>query len=133
MKLVIHAHQLEAPRDVRQFLAKHVVAPLARLADGPAQQLTVYVEDAKPGKGGVDQACKMTLRLPGARSLRVESVSHDLHASLLDCAQRLKKLVRREVGKQRSTTRAPEHRPLGRTWRRVATRGTAPDGTPSTL
>ncbi len=134
MKLVIHAHQLEAPRDVRQFLAKHVVAPLARLSDGPAQQLTVYVEDAKPGKGGVDQACKMTLRLPGAKTLRVESVQDDLHASLLDCGKRLKRLVEREVAKQRSTSRSPQGRPLGRTWRRVSSRaGVTPDGTPSTL
>jgi hypothetical protein len=53
---------------------------------------------------------------------------------MLDCGRRLKKLVEREVGKQRSTSRSPESRPLGRTWRRVATRSVvAPDGTPSTL
>lgn len=134
MKLVLHAHQLEAPRDVRSFLLKHVVTALRRLHDSPATQLTIYVEDAKPGRGGVDQACKMTLRLPGARTLRVESVNQDLHASLLDCGQRLKRLVQREVGKQRATSRAPQHRPLGRTWRRVMSRsGMAPDGTPASL
>ncbi len=134
MKIVLHAHQLAAPRDVTSYLRKHVVAPLRRLHDSPATQLTVFVEDAKPGKGGVDQACKMTLRLPGAKTLRVESVNTDLHASLLDCGKRLKRLVEREVAKQRTTTRAPQGRPLGRTWRRVASRsGVAPDGTPSTL
>ncbi len=134
MKIVIHAHQLEAPRDVRTFLQKHVVAPLRRLHDSPATQLTVYVADAKPGKGGVDQACKMTLRMPSARTLRVEAVQLDLHAALLECAQRLKRLVQREVEKQRSPARAPQHKPLGRTWRAVASRsGLTPDGTPSTL
>jgi hypothetical protein len=134
MTLVLHAHQLSAPRDVLSYLAKHVIAPLRRLHDNPAVELTVFVEDAKPGKGGVDQACKMTMRIPGARTLRVESVNDDLHASILDCGRRLKKLVEREVGKQRSTSRSPESRPLGRTWRRIASRsGVAPDGTPSTL
>lgn len=134
MTLQIHAHQLDAPRDVTAFVRKHVMAPLRRLHDSSAAELVIFVEDAKPGKGGVDQSCKMTLRLPGARTLRVESVSPDLHASLLDCAKRLRRLVEREVAKQRSTSRAPQHRPLGRTWRSAATRSVeAPDGTPSTL
>jgi putative sigma-54 modulation protein len=134
MKLAIHAHQLLAPRDVTAFLRKHVVAPLRRLHDSPATQLTVLVEDAKPGRGGVDRACKLTFHMPGARTLRVESVKDDLHAALLDCAQRLRRLVQREVDKQRSTSRAPQHRPLGRTWRQKASRsGISPDGTPSTL
>lgn len=115
-------------------MRKHVVSPLERLHDSPATKLVVFVEDSKPGKGGVDQACKMTLRIPGARTLRVESVNEDLHASLLDCGKRLKRLVEREVAKQRTSSRSPQHKPLGRTWRGVATRtGIAPDGTPSTL
>ncbi len=134
MKLQIHAHQLDAPSDVTAFIGKHVVAPLKRLHDGPSTELVVFVEDAKPGKGGVDQSCKMTFRLPSARTLRVESVQQDLHAALLDCSRRLRRLVEREVGKQRSTSRSPQHRPLGRTWRRVSSRsGATPDGTPSTL
>jgi ribosome-associated translation inhibitor RaiA len=134
MRVSIHAQQLEAPRGIAAYLRKHVVNPLERLHDSPATELVVFVRDTKPGKGGADQACKMTLRMPGVRTLRVESVNDDLHASLLDCAKRLKRLVEREVAKQRSTSRAPQHKPLGRTWRGVATRtGVAPDGTPSTL
>ena len=134
MKLAIHAHHLEAPRGIAAFLRKHAIAPLRRLHDSPATELTVHIEDARPSRGGLDQACKMTFRMPSARTLRVESVQLDLHAALLDCVQRLKRLVRREVGKQRSPSRAPQHKPLGRTWRRRAsTEGTTPDGTPATL
>jgi ribosome-associated translation inhibitor RaiA len=134
MKVSIHAHQLAAPRGVAAFVRKHVVNPLERLHDSPAADLIVFVRDATPGKGGADQACNMTLRLPGVRTLRVQSVNDDVHASLLDCAKRLKRLVEREVTKQRSPSRAPQHNPLGRTWRGVASRtGIAPDGTPSTL
>ncbi len=134
MKVNVHAHQLRLPRDVAAFLRKHVLAPLRRLGDTPATELTVYVEDAKPGRGGVDQACKMTFRMPGARTLRVESVKEDLHDALLECARRLKRLVQREVEKRRTSSRSPQSRPLGRTWRLRATRrDVAPDGTPSTL
>jgi ribosome-associated translation inhibitor RaiA len=134
MKLSVHAHHLAQPRDLAVFLRKHLMKPLGRLHDSPATQLTVHVEATRPGKGGADQACKLTFHMPGAKTLRVESVKEDLHAALLECAQRLKRLVQREVGKQRSPGRAPESRPLGRTWRERASRsGVAPDGTPATL
>jgi ribosome-associated translation inhibitor RaiA len=134
MKLVIHAHQLEAPRDTRSFLRKHVVQPLMRLSDSPAHELTVSFDDTRPSKGGVDQRCRLTLRMPNSRQLTVESVADDLHASMLDAGRRLKRLVEREVGKQRSTSRSPMTKPLGRTFRERATkREIAPDGFPSTL
>ena len=134
MKLLIRAHQLAAPRDVSSFLRKHVLQQLQRVYDNPAAQLTVSVEDMKPGKGGVDRMCKLTYRMPGSGTLRVESVKEDVHAALLECARRLKRLVQRELQKSRSPSRSPQHKPLGRTWRLVASRsGTAPDGTPSTL
>jgi ribosome-associated translation inhibitor RaiA len=134
MKLAIHAHHLAAPRDVAEFVRKHVLVSLRRIHDSSATELTVHIEDTKPGKGGVDQACKMTFRMPGARTLRVESVKDDVHAALLACADRLRRLVQREVGKQRSVSRSPQHRPLGRTWRhRSSTTGVTPDGIPATL
>ncbi len=134
MKLLIRAHQVAAPRDVASFLKKHVLRPLQRVYDSPAAQLTVSVEDARPKRGGVDQVCKLTYRMPGAGTLRVESVKEDVHAALLECAQRLKRLVQRELEKARSPSRSPQHNPLGRTWRLAASRSElAPDGTPSTL
>lgn len=134
MKLLIRAHQVVAPKDVASFLNKHVVRPLQRLYDSPAAELTVSVEDAKPKKGGVDQVCKLTYRMPGSGTLRVESVKGDFHAALLECAQRLKRLIQRELEKARSPARSTQHNPLGRTWRLVASRrGVTPDGTPSSL
>jgi putative sigma-54 modulation protein len=133
MKLLIHGHQLGVPRDARTFLRRHLVEPLARLHDSPAHELTVGFDDARPKKGGVDQHCRLILRIPGARTLTVESVADDLHAAILDAGHRLKRLVEREVGKQRSTSRSPMRNPLGRTWRARSSKGETPDGTPSTL
>lgn len=134
MRLTIHAHQIELPRDLDAFARKHLLAPLRRLHDSQAAELTIHVAEAKPPRGGVDQACKITFHMPSAKTLRVESVRDDLHAALLECALRLKRLVQREVQKQRGTTRSPQSRPLGRTWRQRATRGElAPDGSPATL
>lgn len=134
MKLVIHGHQLGVPRDAQTFLRKHLIRPISRLHDSPASELTVGFDDARPHKGGVDQRCRLTLRMPNARTLHVESVAEEIHAALLDAARRLRRLVEREVGKMRSSTRSPMHKPLGRSWRRRSSRaGVTPDGEPSTL
>ncbi len=134
MKLVIHAHHLALPPDLGTFLHKHVTRSLARLYDDSAAELSVFLGDTRPRRGGVDQECRLTFRLPGVRQLSVASVQADLYQALLDAADRLKRVVRREVAKMRSGTRKPMHRPLGRSWRERSSRsGRTPDGEPAGL
>jgi putative sigma-54 modulation protein len=134
MTLIIHAHHLALPPDLSDFLAKHVTKPLSRVLDDPAAELAVFLGDARPRKNGVDQVCRLTFRMPGSRQLSVESVKDDLYAALLDATKRLRTVVKKELGKMRSPTRKPMHRPLGRAYRTRATnRGVTPDGDPATL
>jgi ribosome-associated translation inhibitor RaiA len=134
MRLSIHAHHLAVPPDLPVFLEKHVTRPLARAFDGPAAELEVHLLDARPRRGGVDQECRLSFRMPGTRTLHVESVDDDLHKALLASVERLKRLVRRELSKMRAPSRRATHRPLGRTWRERTTRsGTTPAGDPSAL
>lgn len=134
MRLSIHAHHLALPPDLPTFLDKHVTRPLARLLDDPAAELSVHLGDARPKRGGVYQECRLSFRIPNARTVHVEAVEDDLHKALLDAADRLKRLVRRELGKMRAPAGKPVHRPLGRTWRMVSTRrGMTPDGEPAGL
>jgi ribosome-associated translation inhibitor RaiA len=134
MRLSIHAHHLAVPADLPQFLEKHVTRPLARTFDGPAAELEVQLLDARPRRGGLDQECRLSFRIPGTRTLHVESIEDDLHKALLSAVERLKRLVRRELAKMRTPTRKAVHRPLGRTWRDRSTRkGTTPAGDPSAL
>jgi putative sigma-54 modulation protein len=134
MKLTIHAHHLAVPKDLPKFLDKHVTRPLARIFDAPAAALAVHLGDARPTKGGVDQECRLSFRMPGARTISVGSVSDDLYKSLLDAGERLRRHVRKQVSKMRATSRKPVHRPLGRTWRERSTRrGVTPGGDPAAL
>jgi ribosome-associated translation inhibitor RaiA len=134
MKLSIHAQHLSLPADLPEFLRKHVTRPLSRIYDDAAAQLSIHLGDDRPRRGGVDQECRISFRIPGARTLHVESVADDIHKALLDAAERLKRLVKREIGKMRSPSRKPVHRPLGRTWReRSSRRGVTPNGDPSAL
>lgn len=134
MRLIIHAHHLAIPPDLPAFLERHVSRPLARLFDAPSAELAVHLTDQRRRRGGVDQECRLSFRMPGTRTLHVESVEDDLHKALLDGAERLKRLVRRELTKMRTPSRKPMHRPLGRSWRERSTRrGTTPDGEPAGL
>lgn len=134
MRLIIHAHHLSLPPDLPTFLERHVSRPLARLFDDPSAELSVHLADQRPRRGGVDQECRLSYRMPGAPTLHVESTEDDLHKSLLDATERLKRLVRRELAKMRAPSRKPMHRPLGRSWReRSSRRGTTPDGEPAGL
>ncbi len=129
MKLVIRGHHLRLPADLPAFLQKHVTRPLARLFDDEAAELAVQLEDSRPRKGGVDRTCRLSFRMPGTKTLHVESVQQDLEVALLDAGTRLRRLVRRELEKMRSPSRKPMHRPLGRTYRlRSSRRGVTPEG-----
>jgi ribosome-associated translation inhibitor RaiA len=134
MRLSIHAHHLTLPPDLPVFLQKHVTRPLARLFDDPAAELSVHLGDERPRRGGVDQECRLSFRIPNARTLHVEAMEDDLHKALLDAVDRLKRLVRRELSKMRAPARKPMHRPLGRSWReRSSRRGVTPGGDPAAL
>jgi ribosome-associated translation inhibitor RaiA len=129
MNVTIHAHHLDLPRDLPRFLDKHVTRPLARLFDGPAAVLSVHLGDARRQKGGVDRECRLSFRMPGARTVHVASTADDLYKALLDAADRLRRHVRKQVSRMRSTARTPMHRPLGRSWRERSSRsGVTPDG-----
>jgi putative sigma-54 modulation protein len=135
MRLSIHHHHRVAiPPDLPQFLAKHVTRPLARIFDDSAAELAVHLGDERPTRGGVDQECRMSFRMPGARTIHVESVQDDLYKALLDASDRLRRHVRKQLSKMRSGSRKPMHRPLGRSWReRSSRRGVTPDGDPAGL
>ena len=134
MKLIIHTQHLDPSPDLRRFLEKHVIPPLARVFDDSAAELDVHLDDARPRRGGVDQECRMSFRMPGARTIHVEAVEDDLYKALLDAGDRVRRRVRKQLSKMRSPARKPVHRPLGRTWRERSTRGgVTPDGDPAAL
>lgn len=134
MKLLVHAQQQDLPPELPGFLDKHVLKPLARLFDASAAELEIHFRDASPPRGGPAQQCRLSFRMPGTRTIHVESLAENTLAALLDCSERLRRLVKREVEKMRSGPRRRMHRPLGRSFRERSTRtGTTPEGDPAAL
>src|SRR5512139_2931369 len=97
MKIVIHAHHLALPEDLPQYLQKHVTKPIARVYDDSAALLEVHLGDARPRRGGVDQECRLSFRMPGARTIHVETVAQDIHAAFIEAADKLKRAVKKEL------------------------------------
>jgi hypothetical protein len=135
MRLSVHTtHGVKMPADLPEFLSKHVTRPLSRVYDNPAAELSIHLGDARPSKGGVDRECRLSFRMPGTRTVHIESVADDLYKALLDAADRLRRHVKDQLAKMRTTARKKMHRPLGRSWRERSTRkGVTPDGEPSAL
>lgn len=134
MRLTLHSQNLPLTRDVSGFLERHVVRPILRFFDDSAAELAIHLSDARSRRGGVDQRCRMSFRLPGARTLHVESTQEDLRQALLDATLRMKRLMKRELAKMRGPSRKKLHRPLGRSWRdRTSRTGTTPGGDPAGL
>jgi ribosome-associated translation inhibitor RaiA len=134
MRTIIHAQHLVVPPELPRFLDKHVARPLARVFDDPAAELEVHLGDARPRRGGVDQECRMSFRIPGARTVHVEATEDDLYKAVLGAGDRLRRHVRKTLSRMRSPSRKKVHRPLGRTWReRSSRRGVTPGGDPAAL
>jgi ribosomal subunit interface protein len=110
MKMTIHAHHLAVPDDLPAYLEKHVTRPLAHVFDDSAAELAVHLGDARPRRGGVDQECKLTFRIPGLKMVHAESVAEDIHAALLQAGDRLKRAVKKELQKRRSPPRKTARR-----------------------
>ncbi|MFT3913179.1 MAG: HPF/RaiA family ribosome-associated protein [Anaeromyxobacteraceae bacterium] len=111
MKISIHAHHLRLPDDLPAFLQKHVTKPLLRVYDHAAAELEVHLGDTRPRRGGVDQECRLSFRMPGMKTLHVEAVAADIHAALLEAADKLKGAVKKGVAKRRTPARSTARRP----------------------
>jgi ribosome-associated translation inhibitor RaiA len=134
MRILIHGHHVSLPADAGRFLKKHVALPIARLYDDQAAELTVWFEDERSRRGGVDRRCRMAFRMPHIRTLQLSSLQDDPYKAMLDAASRLKRLILREVAKRRSPSGRVTHRSFARIYRGAAARdGVTAEGIPSTL
>ena len=101
MKVVIQGKQMKVSDELKQYVEDHLVKPMSRFYDDQAAELRVEFGDARPGKGGQDRECHLTLHMPHGRTLQVNSETQDAHASLDDAADRLIRVCKKELEKMR--------------------------------
>ncbi|MFN7132246.1 MAG: ribosome hibernation-promoting factor, HPF/YfiA family [Myxococcales bacterium] len=112
MKVLIQGKQLKVPDDLKRYVQERLVEPLTRFYDDEAAEIRVEFGDTNGPKGGRDKECHLTFRMPGAKTIQIEEYTTDLYASLDIAADRLVRVVKKEIGRMRDTGGHKE-KPLG--------------------
>jgi putative sigma-54 modulation protein len=89
---------------IRAYTLEHLTSKLAKHARH-IQSVIVRFEDANGSRGGVDKVCRVEVLVPHEPPLVVEEVESDLRAAVDLVADRIGKMIEREVERQRKTPR----------------------------
>ncbi|HYS11504.1 MAG TPA: ribosome-associated translation inhibitor RaiA [Myxococcales bacterium] len=111
MKLIVQGKQMRVSAALRRFAEEHVVRPLRRFYDNEAAELRVEV-GRDNGNRGESKECHLTLRMPGTRTIQIEESTPDVYACLDLAADRLVRVAKKELSKQRRPKGRHKHHPL---------------------
>ncbi len=103
---------MKLSEELKAYVTERVVAPLKRFYDDSAAELRVELGDTNGPKGGNDQECHLTLRMPGASVIQIEEATPDIYASIDGAGDRLVRVGKREVERHRHSLGGKKYRPL---------------------
>jgi ribosome-associated translation inhibitor RaiA len=109
MKLKIRTSGLVMTESLRRFIEQRVYFAMSRFSPRIAS-ISAVVEDINGPRGGVDQRCRIVVKLDGARELTVEATDADLHGAITFATDRAGRVVQRELERRRTATRQPQRR-----------------------
>ncbi len=98
MRVEIRARNIPLTETLRTYTERRVRFALDRLSDR-VKDVVVRLEDANGPKGGVDQVCRVALRLEHGRELAIESADANLLAAIDRTLERASNAVTRAVGR----------------------------------
>lgn len=98
--------------ELKAYVVERVIGPVQRFYDDSAAELRVELGDTNGPKGGNDQECHLTLRMPGASVIHIEEVTSDIYASIDGAGERLVQAGKREVERHRHSYGHQKYRPL---------------------
>lgn len=98
MRVEIRARNIPLTETLRTYAERRVRFALDRLSDR-VKEVVVRLEDANGPKGGVDQVCRVALRLEHGRELAIESSDTNLLAAIDRTLERASNAVTRAVGR----------------------------------
>ena len=90
---------MEVDESLRSFVELHVERALNRIFQQQAVQVEVHLVDTNGAKGGVDQAARVTLRVPGVPAIHVEETSDDVRKAVVGACDRLERAAKRWLDK----------------------------------
>lgn len=106
MNVLMHGVHFDLTDQTKAYITEHLVVPMEHFFQDPTAEIEVHLVDNNGPKGGLDQECRVTVRLPGLPSIHVEEATNNIFQSIDACRDRLEKAVKRSVERRRDLASA---------------------------
>ena len=104
MKVLMRGVHLNLTDSLRDYVTQHLVEPLVKFIDDEATEMDIALVDINGPKGGVDQECRVTVRMPGFAGMHVTETSETMYHSIDAARDTLEKMIKRTVEKRRDVS-----------------------------
>lgn len=101
MQLTISSRNTDLTQSIREHVQDRLFAALDQHA-GRVQRVTVMLEDVNGPRGGMDQVCRVAVKLNSGQILHHERQGLDLYANVSLVADKVKRRVGRAVSRLRN-------------------------------
>jgi ribosomal subunit interface protein len=101
MKVLLRGVHLDLTDTLREYVEEHLVSHLGRYIEDEATELDIALVDINGPKGGVDQECRVTVRMPGFSGVHVTETSETLFQAIDAVRDRLENTLKRTLEKRR--------------------------------
>jgi putative sigma-54 modulation protein len=114
MKTILKGVHVELTRGLKEHVYGHLVEQISSFYDDEAAEMEVHLRDSNGPKGGEDQECNLTFRMPGGAGIHLSERTDNMYKSIAQARDRLERLVKRELEKRREPTGHPFSNPASR-------------------
>jgi putative sigma-54 modulation protein len=104
MKVLMRGVHLELTESLRDYATRHLVDPIARYIEDEASEIEIALVDINGPKGGVDQECRVTVRMPGFAGMHITETAETMFQAIDATRDRLEKTIKRTVEKRREAS-----------------------------
>jgi putative sigma-54 modulation protein len=104
MKVLMRGVHLDLTESLRDYATRHLVEPIARYIEDEASEIEIALVDINGPKGGVDQECRVTVRMPGFAGMHITETAETMFQAIDATRDRLEKTIKRTVEKRREAS-----------------------------
>jgi putative sigma-54 modulation protein len=104
MKVLMRGVHLDMTDSLRDYAQRHLVDPIAKYIEDEATEVDIALVDINGPKGGIDQECRVTVRMPGFAATHVTETAETIHQAIDSTRDRLEKAIKRMVEKRREAS-----------------------------
>jgi ribosomal subunit interface protein len=101
MKVLMRGVHLDLTESLRDYANRHLVDPLAKYIEDDASEIEIALVDTNGPKGGLDQECRVTVRMPGFTGMHVTETSETIFQSIDAARDTLERVIKKTIEKRR--------------------------------